>query len=284
MRMCRYADVQMCGCTNFRCADVSGNAKPATRTLLRIIYILLLIISPLLAFSDDATMALFKKGNAEYAKAQYPAAIASYQKLVDGGYRSVAIYFNLGNAYYKNGDIPSALLYYEKAHKLSPGDEDIRINIQLANLKTTDKLEATPEFFITKWWHGFILTCSLGTLAVLSVLLILGGALVLILYRFTSSVTIKKVSFYSAIALVFLGLVCIFIAGRQADYFDSHHEAIVFSGSVTIKSEPTLKSKDLFVLHDGTKVDILEHNADWVKIRLSNGNEGWISATDVREI
>jgi tetratricopeptide (TPR) repeat protein len=279
MWMCRCADVQIC-----KCADVSGNTKPATRTLFRFIYLLLLIVSPLLAFSDDATSALFKKGNTEYAGAHYKEAITSYQKLVDAGYRSVAVYFNLGNAYYKTGEIPSALLYYEKARKLSPGDEDIRINIQLANLKTTDKLDEAPEFFITKWWHGFILACSLGTLAVLSVLLILAGSGLLILYRFTSSVTIKKVSFYSAIALVFLGLFCIFIAGRQADYFESHREAIVFSGSVTIKSAPTLKSKDLFVLHDGTKVDVLEHNNDWVRIRMPNGNEGWINATDVREI
>src|SRR5882757_4527610 len=113
-----------------------------------ITYLLLLIISPLLAFSDDGATALFKKGNDQYAKAQYKEAITSYQKLVDGGYQSTAVYFNLGNAYYKTDDIAAALLYYEKAHKLSPGDEDIRVNIQLANSKITDKQDDVPEFFI----------------------------------------------------------------------------------------------------------------------------------------
>lgn len=250
----------------------------------RILCLLLLALVPALAFCDDGTSALFKKGNEYYAKAQYEEAIASYQKLVDGGYQSVPVYFNLGNAYYKNGDIAPALLYYEKAHKLSPGDDDIKLNLQLANLKTADKLDEAPEFFISKWWHSFILTFSLGTLAVLSVLSILAGSGVLILYRFTQSVTVKKASFYTAISLVFLGLVFIFIAGRQADYFESHQQAIIFSTSVTIKSAPVHTSKDLFILHDGTKVEVLEHNNDWIKIRLVNGNEGWIDANDVRDI
>jgi tetratricopeptide (TPR) repeat protein len=252
--------------------------------MIRRILCLLFILTPVLAFCDSSTSALFKKGNDHYAKAQYKEAISSYQKLVDGGYQSVPVYFNLGNAYYKNGDIASALLYYEKAHKLSPGDDDIKLNLQLANLKTTDKLDEAPEFFISKWWHSFILASSLGTLAVLSVLSILAGSGTLILYRFTQSVGVKKASFYTAIALVFLGLSFIFIAGRQADYFESHQQAIVFSNSVTIKSAPTHTAKDLFVLHDGTKVEVLEHNNDWIKIRLVNGNEGWIGANDVRDI
>nr|MBB6152307.1 tetratricopeptide (TPR) repeat protein [Mucilaginibacter sp. SP1R1] len=253
--------------------------------LRRIIYLLLLIGAPLLAFCDNGAATLFKKGNGQYAKAQYKQAITFYEKLIDGGYQSSAVFFNLGNAFYKTGDNTSAILYYEKAHKLSPGDEDIRFNNQLVNSKITDKLDEVPEFFITKWWHGFILGFSLNALAVLSVLFLLTGSLVFILYRFTNSVVVKKVSFYSAILLLFFGLVTIFVAGRQADYFDTHHQAIVFSSSVTIKSEPGGKaSKDLFVLHDGTKVDILEHNNDWVKIKLPNGNEGWIGATDIREI
>lgn len=250
----------------------------------RIIWLLLLVVSPLMALCNDAASALLKKGNDAYAKAKYAEAIATYQKLVDGGYQSTALYFNLGNAYYKTDEIPSALLYYEKARKLSPGDEDIHVNIQLANLKTTDKLDEAPEFFLTKWWHAFILGFSLNTLAIISVLFIFAGSVVFILYRFSQSVGVKKASFYSAILLVFLGVVFVFIAGRQANYFESHRQAIVFSGTVTIKSSPARASKDLFILHDGTKVDILEHNNEWLKIRLSNGNEGWISATDVKEI
>ncbi|SEO33861.1 tetratricopeptide repeat protein [Mucilaginibacter sp. AW1-7] len=252
--------------------------------LKRLIYLLLLIVAPLLAFSDDAGPALFKKGNNLYQKANYKEAAAAYQKMVDDGYQSASLYFNLGNAYYKNGDIAPALLYYEKAHRLSPGDEDIRVNIQFANSKTTDKIEAAPEFFITKWWTGFILAFSANALAVVSVLLFLAASGLLILYRFSGSVGIKKASFYSALILLLLGIGTIFISGRQAAYFDAHHDGIIFNSSVNVKNAPATTAKNGFVLHEGTKVNILDKKSDWVKIKLANGNEGWVSTADVREI
>jgi tetratricopeptide (TPR) repeat protein len=252
--------------------------------LKRLIYLLLLIVAPLLAFSDDAGPALFKKGNNLYQKANYKEAAATYQKMVDDGYQSASLYFNLGNAYYKNGDIAPALLYYEKAHRLSPGDEDIRINIQFANSKTTDKIEAAPEFFITKWWTGFILALPANTLAVFSVLLFIGASCLLILYRFSGSVMVKKISFYSAILLLLLSIGTVFISGRQAAYFDAHHDGIIFNSSVNVKNAPSNTAKNGFVLHEGTKVNILDKNASWIKIKLANGNEGWVGAADVREI
>jgi tetratricopeptide (TPR) repeat protein len=252
--------------------------------LKRLIYLLLLTAAPLLAFSDDTGLAMFKKGNNLYQKANYKEAAATYQKMVDDGYQSATLYFNLGNAYYKNGDIAPAILYYEKAHRLSPGDEDIRINIQFANSKTTDKIEAVPEFFITKWWTGFILAFSANTLAVFSVLLFLAASGLLILYRFSGSVGVKKGAFYSALILVLLGIGTIFISGRQAAYFEAHHDGIIFNSSVNVKNAPANTAKNAFVLHEGTKVNILDKNSAWVKIKLTNGNEGWVSAADLREI
>jgi tetratricopeptide (TPR) repeat protein len=158
----------------------------------RIIYLLLIIVMPICALANDEANILLKKGNDQYAKGQYKEAITTYQKIVDDGHQSALVYYNLGNAYFKNEDVPSALLYYEKAHKLSPGDEDINFNIQFANQKTTDKVEAGTEFFITKWWHSFILRFSLTTLAVMTILFFVAGCALLIVYRFTNSVGIKK--------------------------------------------------------------------------------------------
>jgi tetratricopeptide (TPR) repeat protein len=252
--------------------------------LKRCIYILLLIASPLLAFSNDGTNALFKKGNDQYQKGKYKDAQVAYQKLVDDGNLSIALYYNLGNAYYKTGDIAPALLYYEKAHKLSPGDQDINANIRLANTKTADKIEAPQEFFITKWWHGFILALPADTWAIGGVLLILAGFGLLILYRLTNSVGIKKTAFFSAIAALIIGVCATFIAGRQAHYFDSHHDGIIFSSTVTVKSAPATTSKNVFVLHEGTKVEILDNTGTWIRIRLVNGSEGWVTVGDAKEI
>lgn len=250
----------------------------------RITYLLLLLALPFLSFGNDAVNTLFAKGNNQYAKAQYKDAVQSYQSILSDGYQSAVIYFNLGNAYYKIGDIPSALLYYEKAHRLTPGDEDINFNIQLTNLKTTDKIDATPELFLTKWWEAFILCCSVSTLSWLSILFLLTGSGALVVYLYASTISLKRGTFYTALTLVFLGLVTILMAANQVHYFASHQQAIVFSNSVTVKSEPGQAAKNLFVIHEGTKVDILETNNNWLRVQLLNGNEGWILVNDVKEI
>ncbi len=252
--------------------------------LKHIIYLLLITGLPLLSLGEDQVSPLFEKGNSEYAKGNYKEAAGSYQKIIDAGYESATVYFNAGNAHYKLGDIPSAILYYEKAHKIVPGDADISFNLRLAGLKITDKIEEAPEFFITKWWHSFILFFSVHTLSVLSILFFTVGFLSLIGYLFAQSLSLKKASFYTGIALIFLGLTFIFIANRQAYYFNAHRQAVIFDNSVVVKSGPGAASKDLFVIHEGTKVGIRENQNGWIKIELANGNIGWISAGAAKEI
>jgi tetratricopeptide (TPR) repeat protein len=245
--------------------------------------LLLLLSLPLFSWSNDYGT-LYKKANEQYRKAQYQEAIRVYRQILDAGYQAEEVYFNLGNAYFKLGDVPSALLYYEKAHKLAPGDEDINFNIYFANSKTTDKVEPEPEFFVTQWWHGIILFFSIGTLSVLSVLYFIAGSGLLVLYLFTTAISLKKLSFYIGILMLFSGLLFVFISNRQMQYFNDHHQAIIFSGSVNVKSGPGDQAGTLFVLHDGTKVNILDNNNGWIKIQLVNGNEGWIHQADTREI
>ena len=252
--------------------------------LKRCFYLVAMMALPLLSFGSDQTNALFLKGNAFYAKGQYKEALTAYQQMIDQGYQSAGIYFNMGNASYKNDDIASAVLYYEKAHKLAPGDDDINYNLKYVNLKTTDKIEELPEFFVTRWWHNFILAFSTQALAVWSITFILLGSLVLALYFFAGSVGVKRASFYGAILLFFMGVSTVFIANRQLNYFDGHPGAIVFSPSVNVKSSPADQANTLFVIHDGTKVNVLDNSNGWTKIGLANGNVGWIKAIDIKEI
>jgi tetratricopeptide (TPR) repeat protein len=249
-----------------------------------ILYLVIGLILPVITFGNDNVNVLFAKGNAYYAKAQYKDALNTYQQILNDGYQSPAIFYNIGNASYKSGDIPSALLYYEKAHKLAPGDEDINANIRFVNLKTTDKIDQVPEFFLANWWKTFILSFSTSALSILSIILVLGGSVFLIIYFFTGSISIKKTSFYASITLFFLGVFIIFVAGMQISYFKWHRQAIVFSSSVTVKSGPVDQSANLFVIHEGTKVNVLENSNGWMKIGLVNGNEGWIKMSDAKEI
>ena len=248
------------------------------------LFLILLIVLPLMTFGNDRAGGLFEKANQYYSKGQYKEALNTYLGLINEGYQSTALYFNTGNAEYKLGEIPSALLYYEKARKLSPGDEDINFNIRFANLKTTDKIDAVPEFFLSNWWKKIILSIPLNTLGVSSVIFFLIASAILIFYFFANSVSQKKLSFYTSITLFGLGLLCIFVANRQANYFNGHKEAIIFSTSIAVKSGPVNDSGTLFILHEGTKVNVLESDNKWIKIRLANGNQGWINATDIKEI
>ncbi|WP_428330885.1 tetratricopeptide repeat protein [Mucilaginibacter sp.] len=250
----------------------------------RTVYFFLMFVLPSLCFGNNPADGFFASGNTFYAKGNYKEALAAYQKVLDAGYQSAALYFNMGNASYKTDDIASAILYYEKAHKLNPADEDINFNIRYANLKTTDKIDEAPEFFITRWWRGFILGFSLNTLALLSILFILAASGVLILYFFANAVLLKKVSFFSSIALFFVGAIFVFIGNRQTNYTSAHKEAIVFSSSTNVKSSPVDKAATLFVIHDGTKVNILDSSNGWAKIKLLNSNEGWIRSADIKAI
>lgn len=245
--------------------------------------LLLLFSIPLFSRADDYRT-LFKQGNEAYKKARYQQAISLYGQILNTGCHSEEVYFNLGNAYFKLGDIPSALLNYEKAHKLAPGDEDVNFNIYFANSKTSDKVEPAPDFFATRWWHNIILHYSIRTLSALSILLFIAGSCLLVLYLFTNVVLLKKAAFYLGVLVLFSGLLTVFIANRQVHYFNDYQQAIIFSGSINVRSAPVDQAVTLFVLHEGTKVNVLDNNNGWLKIQLANGTEGWIHEADIKDI
>jgi len=248
------------------------------------LFLLLMLLLPLFSLGNDKEDALFQRGNQLYAKAQYQQAAKTYQQVINDGYTSAAVYFNTGNAYYKLDDMASAILYYEKARKLAPNDKDININIQFANLKIADKIEPQPDFFVARWWHTFILILPANTLSILSDLFFLGGFLLLIAYLFANSVIIKKTFFYAGTLAILAGILSIFMANRQINYFNTHHQAVIFSNSVTVKGSPDVNAKPLFVMHEGTKVDVNQTNGNWIEIELPNGNSGWITVDNIKDI
>lgn len=248
-------------------------------------YGILLLLSlplclPLKAQDND----IFAKANGLYAKAKYREAISLYKQLGQSGARSAALDFNLGNACYKLDSIPAAILHYERAQQLAPGDEDIQHNLQLARLKITDKAEAEPRFFLMQWWENFIFHWPVSMLAVITVTLVLLGFCGLIYYLFAGTRLVKRISFYTGISFILLGLLSFLMAGLQNSFFQDQHQAIVFSGVVNVKSSPDNSAKTLFVLHEGTKVAVLAADQGWMKIQLPNGNSGWVAEGTVEEI
>jgi tetratricopeptide (TPR) repeat protein len=227
---------------------------------------------------------VFDKANQLYLDGKYTEARDEYLKIVNSGYESAELYYNLGNAFYKLGQIPSSILYYEKARLLAPKDEDIRFNLDLANRLVVDKINPTNEFFLRKWIRtaaGILKADVWGYIGIAAFVLILLA--ITYLYasrggRMRSLVTSggALMAFLLVVALAF-GT----IQNRQTVKPDS---AIVFTSSLTAKSSPEQGGTDLFVLHEGLKVRITGKMGNWIRIRLADGNEGWVPENSVERI
>jgi tetratricopeptide (TPR) repeat protein len=219
-----------------------------------------------------------------YNSKQYPESIKLYNKIIDGGYESYALYYNLANAYFRNNENTEAILFYEKALKLSPNNDDIKHNIEVANSKLIDKVEKVPELFYKRWWKEVIFLMDIDTLAFVNILLLSLALLLIAIYIAVSNILLRKICFWAGLSLLIFFIVGAAAASQRNHYLTEQHEAIVFTPTVNIKSSPDENSKDIFVLHEGTKVTLMDIVADWQEIRISNGSIGWIKCTDLKKI
>jgi tetratricopeptide (TPR) repeat protein len=223
----------------------------------------------------------FTRANDTYKNADYKRAAQMYEDLVTSGIESEEVYFNLGNCYYKLGNIAAAILNYERAQRLDPTDEDIDFNLTLAQSRITDKIDPAPQFFVVKWWRMFVALATPSAWSLVGVILVWSFIVVAALFFIARSPSFKK-------AMFAVGLVMLFCAALMFTFaFQQHNKAtsaIVFASSVVAKSEPQEESKDLFVLHEGTKIDILGIDGEWYKVRIADGSVGWMRLNTVRII
>ena len=227
---------------------------------------------------------LFAEGNRLYAAGDYEGAAAQYETLVADGYMDAAVYYNLGNAHFKLQHLAPAILHYEKARKLAPSDTDIRKNLAFVNLGITDRIQPLPEFFIDSWWRGLVFSASLTTWSVVAVVCWLVAFGLLIGYLYAWQPRLKRAAFYSGVATAGLALLLLVVAYSQHRMVTGDDSAIVFSSQATVRSAPSDSEKALFVIHEGTKVEIIERTEGWLRVSLPNGHEGWVKAEAVERI
>jgi tetratricopeptide (TPR) repeat protein len=251
---------------------------------INLLVVFALLYFPFSGIAKESADSLFLKANKEYAQKDYETAATTYQKVLDAGIRTSSIYYNLGNTHYRLNNLASAILNYERAHRISPNDDDVNANLRFANSKITDKMEVVPELFLKRWWTSFLLLLSVQSWSVFGVLSLLVGFVGLVIYLFSLKVELKRFSFYTGLVLILLGICCISFAGAEESYLQAHKEAIVFNGVVNVKSAPDIKQKTLMVIHEGTKVRIIEPRENWLKVELPNGNIGWVEAASLQLI
>lgn len=263
---------------------MSSNS-PVTYTHYRFFRISLLVTFILVnGFLMASSPDLFKKANGLYSSGRYQEAIKIYQQVIENGNESVSLYYNLGNAYFKANDIPSAILFYEKALKLSPTDNDIRFNLNVANTRIVDKIEPVPEFFIRTWINSLVNMLSVDNWARLLIGIFILFFVLVSVYLLSRTKSLRRIAFWAAVFVLIIFLITGLIGVYKYNLIKNNKEAIVFTPTVTIKSSPTQTSVDLFIIHEGTKVKILDKVGDWFEIRIANGSVGWLHKEDVKGI
>lgn len=220
----------------------------------------------------------------EYAKGNYQQAIKDYQEILKTGVSS-EIYYNLGNAYYRTDNITQALLAYERALQLSPGDNDIRFNLQYARSKTIDKITPETEMFFVTWYHSLVNFTSVDRWANTAIVSIVMALLLILVFLFAPQMWARKSGFYGSAAFLLLFAFANIFAFQQKHELETKQGAIVIAPTVNVKKTPAASGTDVFVIHEGTRVDITDRGMkQWRGIKLADGREGWLKTSQIEEI
>ena len=224
------------------------------------------------------------EADSAYIRGQYQQAIKDYEMLLKQG-ASADLYYNLGNAYYRSENITRAVLNYERALLLSPGDRDVRFNLQIARAKTIDKIVPESEMFFFTWYRSLVNLMSVDAWAWTALIALALLIVLLLVYLFSDRIWLRKVGFFGGFVLLILFALSNLFAWQQKQDLLFRKGAIVISPSVTVKSTPAKNGTDLFILHEGTKVSITDGTMKgWMGIRIADGKEGWIESNMIEEI
>jgi tetratricopeptide (TPR) repeat protein len=228
--------------------------------------------------------ALYLNAQKAYKNQNYNAAIQSYKQILNNDVVAAEVLYNLGNCYYKTDSIGKAIQYYEKARKLIGDEDDLMHNLKLAHSRTIDKIEPMPEFVVTSTWKNIVNFKTADTWANYMIINFVLVFVSLIFFQLARQSSLKKTFFGFSIGLLILTGIFYLLANSRTNADNSINKGVLIIASSPVKSAPINASTNLFVIHEGTVFKIIELQNDWVKIRLDNGNIGWIAAQAIGEI
>ncbi len=227
--------------------------------------------------SAVAQVEFYQEGNRLYQEGDFEDALANYLRVVDAGFESGEVYYNIGNTYFKLGDLAQSILYYERARRLLPGDEDVQANLELARSLTVDEIEPLPRFWLfsgLEWWVDLLPRTLLIAVVATSYLVGTGVVLLLILKRGVRLVRWgRRIALASGVVFLLFGLN---LAVREFDVGRAQ-EAVVLQPQVDVKSAPLDdETLTVFTVHEGTKVRIDRLSEEWAEVVLEDGRVGWV--------
>jgi len=243
--------------------------------------VLVFIILCFFSYSVTASISSFEEANTHYRNGEYEEAISGYQSILNEGKESANLYYNLANAYYKKGQLAEAILFYEKALKLNPRDEEIKQNLEVARNSTIDRFEEMPLPIFKSIWLSTLKLLSPSNWARVAIFFFVLFITGLGFYLFSAY---KRLSFIFSFSGLIAGILTISFSWFHYNYKLNHKPAILMTASSYVKSGPGKQAEDVFILHEGAKLEITESFEDWQKIRVPDGKIGWIKRENVQEI
>jgi tetratricopeptide (TPR) repeat protein len=228
-----------------------------------------------------AADSLWTAGVDAYAAGLWSEALGPWLAIEESGASSPALCVNIGDAYFKSGELARAILYYERALKLDPSHADARANLEFARSFVQDRIDEVPEFFLNSWLRRAGRLLSSDTWTVLFFLLLALSLAAILLFLLGRTQGARKAGFYTALPTLLVALACLTFAARQRAAYRNSDAAIIVRPVSAVKSSPGSEgAKDLFLLHEGTRVRVTDRVGDWENIVLADGRQGWILASD----
>jgi len=249
---------------------------------LRHISVLWVFLSVSLAMGQSNPQ--FEQGKVAYKNGDFQKAIDSWEQILETGQHSEAVYFNLGNAYYKLNEIGPSIYYHEKALQLAPNDRDINNNLAFAENARIDAIEPLPKTIFRVWYERISGVFTYDGWATVAITLSFLSAFLFLGYLFSRNAGQKRVAFLTSIGcgLLMLGSLVMAFVTYGEDL--KKQSAIVFSSQVEVRNEPTVRGEAVFILHEGTKVRVLDRDGDWMRISIADGKDGWLPHSTVKEL
>ena len=268
-------------------SSIDSDMKVRKNTAKAVLPMIIMLLLPFAASaSNDAYVdSLWNSANQAYMEGRWGDAVADYEMISGMGLESAALYCNTGDAYYKDGNVPMAILFYERALKLDPSYEDARYNLQLLNSIIQDRIDPVPDFILKVWAKDICYMMNSNAWAICFIVLLALTLALALLFILGATAAGRRTGFFTGIVTLLLAVASLSFALWQKNDYMSADDAIVMRPVTSVKSSPLSEaSTDLFILHEGTKVHILDRVGTWINIELADGRQGWLQAKDLEVI
>ena len=268
-------------------SSIDSGLKTGGKSLRKVVTVVTLLLSLGASMNIQAKDldSLWTAGVQAYTDGKFSDASAAWTSIEESGQKSAKLYYNLGNAWFKQGNYPKAILNYERALRLDPSYSDARYNLEFTSNFVQDKIEPVPEFILKSVARKVCYVMGSNAWAVIFLVLLAAALVMGLLFLLGSSVGKRRVGFYCGIVLLLLSAGALSFSIWQKSDSVKTDTAIVMSPVSSVKSSPSSgSSKDLFVIHEGTKVTILDEVGSWKNIALADGRQGWITSNELEVI